>query len=203
MTTHLNPITPLAIKQAFLTERDPELGLHLINHLFFDKRRRQQPHADTYRTQVVQLLPEIFTAYPKSMDQVIRSTLVRKIAHLACLEQAIDPREAIIHVFKNLITKCAAIETLRRQHRLNLELTTLEARIKAELAGKATAGDPAFIALYEAPPAPNHSLTSEDLSLMIKTLKRFSDTPAIDVSLAATTALNEINYLLNQLPNQS
>jgi hypothetical protein len=189
------PITSTPIINAFLTDHNPDQGFVLLNQLFFNTNQRQFIHSDKYRTKVINLLSEIMLLYPGPDNQLVRSLFIQKVATLAHREQAIDPKLAIINQFTAILKQTTVIERQIAEARAKTEMNVLAARIKAELVGTATAGDPQFSFFTESPIPVVPLVTETDVDLMVKTLEFLKQAAAPEIALSAHLNLRHLNQL--------
>lgn len=189
------PIFLSDIKRAFLQTTQPEIGLRLLNTLYFDQRQRLLPHSDITRALVINYLPHLLTIYSKNADQLVRSTLIRQTAGLALAEHALAPRHATIKVFTQLLHETSATEQLRRQKRHHDHLTLLETKLKGDLCGRSTVLDPDFVKFSSSHLTVKHKLTQSDVAIMTTTLTRLARVSAVEVALLAHTSLRNLKIL--------
>jgi hypothetical protein len=197
-----NKVTPVSagkIEKAFIVSRNPDLGFTLLEDLFLNPLQRQYALSDLHRTKAINLLSTIFHTYSEPDHQIVRSLYIQKIAALARVEQAIDPKHAIIDQFTQILRVTANTERLVLENKAKSEMNLLAAKIKAELVGNATAGDPQFSFFTEDPIKVNHNVTKDDLNLMVSTLHHLKEAKTPEIALAAHTKLRQISPLPSSL----
>jgi hypothetical protein len=191
---HPQQLLPADIFKALFDDKNPEAGLKAIQKMFFDRAQRNFLHADKMRASIILATPEILREYPQEDFAQFRTKLMRMLANQAVIDQAIPSQLAFIEVATRLLTQLERHRLQMEKERLEVMFHMIEAKIKAELAGKASAFTAPIKTYVDAPKDPI-ILTSEDGENLLEVLLLLAISPAIEVKTEAKNAILEINRL--------
>ncbi|MFC1653309.1 hypothetical protein ACFL1M_00490 [Patescibacteria group bacterium] len=166
-------------------------ALKMIQKMFFDRPQRNFQHADKMRAAVILSTPEVLRQHPQDKFKSFRSKLIRLVSNQAIIDQAIPSQLAFIQVALRLLTQIERHNLEIEKEKLHAMFAGIEAKIKAELAGKASA--------YTAPIRPYKDkkkdpiLLSEENALNLhQVLLLLAVSPALEVREDAKEAIIQI-----------
>lgn len=187
-------ILPADIFKLLFDKNSPELGLKAVQKMFFDRAQRNFLHADKMRASIILATPEILREYPQENYAEFRTKFIRMVANQAIIDQAIPSQLAFIEVATRLLTQLERHRLQMEKERLEVMFHMIEAKIKAELAGKASAFT-APIKTYVDIPKDPIILTNEDGENLHEVLLLLAISPAVEIKTEAKNAILEINRL--------
>lgn len=191
---HPQQILSADIFKVLFDDKNPEAALKSIQKMFFDRSQRNFPHSDKMRASIILTTPEILREYPQDTHADFRTKLIRMLANQAIIDQAIPSQLAFIEVATRLLTQLERHRLQMEKERLEVMFHMLEAKIKAELAGKASAFTAPIKTYIDAPKNPI-ILTEEDGENLQEVLLLLAISPAIEVKNEAKNAILEINRI--------
>lgn len=194
---HPRQILPSDIFKSLFDDKDPNKGLKNIQTMFFDRRQRSFPHADKMRASIILTTPEVLREYPQKNYATFRSKFVRILTNQAIIDQAIPSQLAFIEIALRLLTQLERHRLQGEKERLEVMFHLIEAKIKAELAGKASAFTAPIKTYIDAPKDPI-ILTKEDAENLHEVLLLLAISPALEIRHEAKDAILEINRLKKQ-----
>lgn len=189
--SHPTQILPEHIFTAF-SHADPSAGLKLVNDLFFDPRQRLHPHADKFRAAVILTSPDILDMFPTEKFQAFRSQFIASLAKQTISDKSLTAQIAYIDAATHLLTQNNDRKTAQQKAQLDQIFASLESKIKAELAGKASAFTAP--AIKHRPTRDLHILlTPEDEHNLNEVLLLLALNPAPEIANHAQHTLKALN----------
>lgn len=189
---HPKHILPSDIFEALFEQYDSEKGLKLMQKMFFDRAQRNFVHADKWRASVILTTPEILRQYPQEKFDQFRAKFIRLLANQAIIDQAIPSQLAFIEVALRLLTQIERHRLKIEQEQMEAMFAGIEAKIKAELAGRASAFTAPLVrrSIKQKDPI---IITREEAANLHEVLLLLAISPAIEVRADAKAAILEIN----------
>lgn len=184
---HKKTILPSQIFSLFFNETKPKEGLKLLSEMFFDRHHRTFRNADKFRAAVIFALPDILASYPDSQNEHLRSRLIALTCNQAIIDRAITSQLAFIDTATYLLNQTRAKKDLHKQKQLEAIYASIEAKIKAELAGKASAFTAPLINSTREPI--NILLSNKDEHNLQEVLLLLALSPAKEISDRAKAAI--------------
>lgn len=195
-----NPIQilPSEVFEALYDESDIEKAEKLINTMFFDKVQRNFFNSSEMRASVILALPEILRQYPQGKYDDFRINLIKMMANQAIIDQALPSQLAFVEVALRLLTQIVRHKKHLEQEKLDLIFASIEAKIKAELAGKASAFTAPIRSFSENIEKDPIILSEENAHNIHEVLLLLSISPALEVRDEAKMAILELNRIKKQ-----
>jgi len=194
---HRDLITPNRILRTLVDDNNFQEGLKLASEMFFDRRQRSYQHADKFRAAVILALPQILSQYGGINDVSFRSRFVGLVANQAIIDQGITSQMAFVETATILLMQQAKDKNRKREEKLRALFSSIEAKIKAELAGKASAFS-APIVVDKRKADEGVLLSSEDEHNLKEVLLLLSLSPAPEVADKARVAIKIIENNLEK-----
>jgi hypothetical protein len=157
---------PTQIFEAFYQQGQPEKGLKLISYLFFDPAQRSHPHSHLFRASVINEYPLLLAAYNTKKDSRLRSQLIQKLYSAALIARSPEVKTAALDTALHLLNQADTIERQRKQYALDAQFELISHKMKAELAGHATAGSAEFFRPKSQATPHKHLLSNQDISTL-------------------------------------
>lgn len=187
LENHKPIILPSEIFKAFYQDNQPQLGIKLLGFTFFDRAQRRHQHSHIFRETLIKEYPLLLEAYKAITHSPIRFRLIQMLASESLIEQSPDVKCVILDTVNTLLAHTSHIERKRRQYLQDLQLEMIAQKIKAELAGRATAADPDFCKLIAGVPHHKHLLSQNCVSTLKSIITNYLEDFAPDVKELATT----------------
>ena len=188
-------ILPSDIFTALYKDNDPDKAMALIKSMFFDPSQRSFKHSDKFRASIILAIPEILAWNSQKNEAQFGVKLISMRTKQAIIDQALASQMAFIDTALHLLAQQQTKKDMKRQKQLKVIYKSIEAKIKAELAGKASA--------FTAPP--NQYMASDEIELTLspenehnlkEVLLLLSLSPAPDVQERAIEAIKAIEIHL-------
>lgn len=187
-------ILPSEIFEALYDESDVKKAEKLINRMFFDKVQRNFFNSSEMRASVILALPEILRQYPQGKYDDFRSSLIKMMANQAIIDQALPSQLAFIEIALRLLTQIERHKKQLEEEKLDAIFSSIEAKIKAELAGKASAFT-APLRMFSDKKIDPIILSEESAHNIHEVLLLLSISPALEIRDEAKTAVLELNRI--------
>jgi len=194
-------ILPSEIFEALYDESDVKKAEKLINTMFFDKVQRNFLNSSEMRASVILALPEILRHHPQGKFNKFRTSLIKMMANQAIIDQALPSQLAFIETALRLLTQIERHKKQMEEEKLDAIFASIEAKIKAELAGKASAFT-APIRTYSDKKKNPIILSEENAHNIHEVLLLLSISPALEVRDEAKIAVLELNRIKNENRNR-
>jgi hypothetical protein len=134
-----SPILPIQIFYEFLEKKDIEKGIKLTSEMFFDRSQRSLSDSDKFRASVILAIPEILITFASNKHRQFRTRLISMLSNQTIIDQAIPSQMAFVETALYLLAQAKNKRNMKEQKKLEAIYKSIEAKIKAELAGKASA----------------------------------------------------------------
>jgi hypothetical protein len=189
-------VLPSEIFEALYNRNDTKRAEQLIKAMFFDKVQRNFLNSSEMRAAVILALPEILRQFPQGKHNRFRTSLIKMMASQAIIDQALPSQLAFIEVALRLLTQIERHKKILEEEKLDAIFASIEAKIKAELAGKASAFT-APIRTFSDKKKDPIILSDVNAHNIHEVLLLLAISPAVEVRDEAKKSILELNRIKN------